>query len=114
MPARPPRAHRVRLGKESDGVWQTVEVQRLQSDGKQLEGVALFAIRDQSQRRARWPTTREHLRWFLPAGAELDSAQAKGAGGQPIAMEATPGSAEEPLHLNYPLRPGETAVPGRF
>ncbi len=44
----------------------------------------------------------------LPDGAEIDSAEAKGPGGQPIATEAQPGSQKNHFMLSYPLRPGET------
>ena len=44
----------------------------------------------------------------LPEGAELESAQAKGPGGQPIAVEATPAAQKNHYAFNYPLRPGET------
>ncbi len=43
------RSDGVRLGKKIDGVSQTVEVDRLQSDGKQLEGITLYAITNKSQ-----------------------------------------------------------------
>ena len=46
--------------------------------------------------------------FVLPDGAELESAQAKGPGGQPIAVEASPGAQKNHYALNYPLRPGET------
>ena len=39
---------------------------------------------------------------------KLESAQAKGPGGQPIAVEASPGSQKNHYAFNYPLRPGET------
>jgi hypothetical protein len=44
----------------------------------------------------------------LPNGAEIESAQAKGPGGQPIATETTPGAQKNHYLLSYPLRPGET------
>ena len=45
---------------------------------------------------------------MLPEGAELESAQAKGPGGQPIAVELSPASQKNHYAFNYPLRPGET------
>ena len=87
---------------------QTVEVDRLQSDGKQLDGITLYAVTNQSQPPRTLANDKGTFEIVLPAGAELESAQAKGPGGQPIATEATPGSEKNHYLLTYPLRPGET------
>ena len=68
---------------------QTVEVDRYQTDGKQLQGIALFAIQNASNP----PRTLDADRTFefvLPAGAQMDSGDAKGPGGQPISNPASP------------------------
>lgn len=94
--------------KKVDGLSQTVEVDRYQSDGKQLEAIALYAIRNQSQPPRTVADDKHTFEFVLPDGAELESAQAKGPGGQPIAVEASPGSQKNRYAFNYPLRPGET------
>jgi hypothetical protein len=94
--------------KKVDGLSQTVEVDRYQSDGKQLEAIALYAIRNQSQPPRTMADDKHTFEFVLPDGAELESAQAKGPGGQPIAVEAAPGSQKNRYAFNYPLRPGET------
>ncbi|MGB8770730.1 MAG: hypothetical protein WCC92_14015 [Candidatus Korobacteraceae bacterium] len=94
--------------KKVDGLSQTVEVDRYQSDGKQLEGIALYAIRNQSQPPRTVADDKGTFEFVLPDGAELESAQAKGPGGQPIAVDTTPGSQKNHYAFNYPLRPGET------
>ncbi len=94
--------------KKVDGLSQTVEVDRYQSDGKQLEAIALYAIRNQSQPPRTVADDKHTFEFVLPDGAELESAQAKGPGGQPIAVEASPGSQKNHYAFNYPLRPGET------
>ncbi len=94
--------------KKVDGLSQTVEVDRYQSDGKQLEGIALYAIRNQSQPPRTVADDKRTFEFVLPDGAELESAQAKGPGGQPIAVEASPGSQKNHYAFTYPLRPGET------
>jgi len=91
-----------------DGLSQTVEVDRYQSDGKQLQGIALFAIRNQSQPPRTLADDKRTFEFVLPDGAELESAQAKGPGGQPIAVDASPASQKNHYAFNYPLRPGET------
>jgi hypothetical protein len=94
--------------KKVDGLSQTVEVDRYQSDGKQLEAIALYAIRNQSQPPRTVADDKHTFEFVLPDKAELESAQAKGPGGQPIAIEASPGPQKNRYAFNYPLRPGET------
>ena len=94
--------------KKVDGLSQTVEVDRYQSDGKQLQAIVLYAIRNQSQPPRTVANDKGTFEIVLPDGAELESAQAKGPGGQPIATEASPTSQKNHYALSYPLRPGET------
>jgi Carboxypeptidase regulatory-like domain len=94
--------------KKLEGLSQTVEVDRLQSDGKQLQGITLYAISNKSQPPRTLADDKGTFEIALPANAEIDSAQAKGPGGQPIATEAVPGSQQGRYLLTYPLRPGET------
>jgi hypothetical protein len=94
--------------KKVDGVSQTVEVNRLQSDGKQLQGIILYALSNQSQPPRTLANDKGTFEVVMPAGAEIESAQAKGPGGQPIAAETVPGSEKNHYFLSYPLRPGET------
>jgi hypothetical protein len=91
-----------------DGLSQTVEVYRFQSDGKQLGGVTLYAITNKSQPPRTEADAKGTFEVVLPAGAVIESAQARAPGGQPIATETTPGSEKNHYFLNYPLRPGET------
>ena len=91
-----------------DGLSQTVEVDRLQSDGKQLQGIALYAVTNKSQPPRTVANDKGSFEIVLPDGAAIESAEAKGPGGQPIATETTPGSQKNHYLLSYPLRPGET------
>ena len=91
-----------------DGLSQTVDVERLQSDGKQLQGINLYAIANQSQPPRTLANEKGTFEIVLPEGAEIESAEARGPGGQPIATEANPGSQKNHYLLSYPLRPGET------
>ncbi len=94
--------------KKVDGLSQTVEVDRYQSDGKQLQVIALYAIRNGSQPPRTVANDKGAFEVVLPDGAELESAQAKGPGGQPIAIETSPLGQKNHYAMNYPLRPGET------
>ena len=91
-----------------EGLSQTVEVDRLQSDGKQLQAIALYAVTNKSQPPRTVADEKGTFEVVLPAGATIDSADARGPGGQPIATEASPGGEKNHYVLNYPLRPGET------
>ena len=94
--------------KKVEGVSQTVEVDRLQSDGKQLQGIALYAVSNKSQPPRTLADDKGTFEIVLPEGAELETAEAKGPGGQPIATDAQPGPQKNHYFLTYPLRPGET------
>ena len=94
--------------KKIEGLSQTVEVYRLQSDGKQLDGITLFAVANKSQPPRTIANDKGTFELALPAGAELETAQARGPGGQPIQTEATPGTEKNHYWMTYPLRPGET------
>ena len=94
--------------KKIEGLSQTVEVYRLQSDGKQLDGITLFAVANKSQPPRALANDKGTFEIVLPAGAELETAQARGPGGQPIQTEATPGTEKNHYWMTYPLRPGET------
>ncbi len=94
--------------KKVEGVSQTVEVDRLQSDGKQLQGIALYALTNQSQPPRTVADDKGTFEIVLPDGATLESVQAKGPGGQPIAVEAPATSQKNHYAIGYPLRPGET------
>ncbi len=74
-----------------DGLSQTVEVDRLQSDGKQLQGISLYAVTNKSEPPRTQANDKGTFEIVLPDGAVLESAQAKGPGGQPIATDTTPG-----------------------
>ncbi len=94
--------------KDVSALSQTVEVDRLQSDGKQLQGITLYAINNKSQPPRTLANDKGTYEVVLPEGAEIDSAEAKGPGGQPIATQAQPSSQKNHYMLTYPLRPGET------
>jgi len=94
--------------KKVDSLSQTVEVDRFQSDGKQLDGISLYAVTNKSQPPRTVANDKGTFEIVLPNGAEIESAQAKGPGGQPIATETTPGAQKNHYLLSYPLRPGET------
>ncbi len=94
--------------KKIEDLSQTVEVDRLQSDGKQLQGITLYAVSNKSQPPRTLADDKGTFEIVLPEAAQIDTAEGKGPGGQPIAIEAQPGSQKGHYFLSYPLRPGET------
>jgi hypothetical protein len=93
--------------KKIEGVSQTVEVDRFQSDGSQIQAIALFAIKNGSTP----PRTLDADKTFefvLPPGAQIDSGMTKSPGGQPL--NTMPSEAGQKGHyaFSFPLRPGET------
>ncbi len=94
--------------KKIDGMSQTVEVYRLQSDGKQLDGITLYAVTNKSKPPRTEANDKGTFEIVLPAGAELETAQARGPGGQPIQAQTAPGAEKNHYLMTYPLRPGET------
>jgi hypothetical protein len=93
--------------KNLDGISQTVEVDRFQTDGSQLQGIALFAIKNGSAP-PRALDGDKTFEFVLPAGAEIDSGMAKSPGGQPL--NTMPSQTDKKGHyaFSFPLRPGET------
>jgi 5-hydroxyisourate hydrolase-like protein (transthyretin family) len=94
--------------KKVDGLSQTVEVYRFQSDGKLLEGVVLYALNNQSEPPRTQASDKGSFEAVLPEDADVETTQARGPGGQPIQIEANAGAEKGHYLLNYPIRPGET------
>ncbi len=93
--------------KKLDGISQTVEVDRFQTDGSQLQGIALFAVKNSSTP-PRALDGDKTFEFVLPVGAELDSGMAKSPGGQPLNMMPTGAGSTGHYAFSFPLRPGET------
>jgi hypothetical protein len=93
--------------KKVESLNQTVEVNRYQTDGKQLQVIALFAVQNASNP-PRTMDSDQTFAFVLPAGAQLDSSDAKGPGGQPIQFPANETGQKNTYAFNFPLKPGET------
>jgi hypothetical protein len=87
---------------------QTVEVNRVQSeDGKTLQVIALFALQNVSNP-PRTMVSDHTFEFVLPPGAQIDSSDAKGPGGQPISSPASDTGQKNTYAFSFPLKPGET------
>ena len=85
----------------------TADVTRVQADSGTLQGTRLFAV-DNTSSPAKTQMNDHNFEFYLPAGAKLESTQAKAPNGQPIAAEATPQAEKNRYAIQFPLRPGET------
>jgi hypothetical protein len=85
----------------------TADVLRFEAQGDELHGKRLFAVNNSSVP-ARTQMNDHNFEFYLPAGAKIESAQAKAPNGQPIAAEATPQAEKNRYAIAFPLRPGET------
>ena len=93
--------------KKLDGLSQTVEVDRFEAQGEQLQAIALFAIRNESKP-PRTLDAEQTFEFELPAGGTLDQGMAKSPGGQPINMPPTETATKGRYAFSFPLKPGET------
>jgi hypothetical protein len=93
--------------KKVDGLQQTVEVDRIQAEGNQLQVIALYALRNESNP----PRTLDSdptFEFVLPAGATLAQGMARSPGGQPLNMSPTESATKGRYAFSFPLKPGET------
>ncbi len=93
--------------KKLDGLSQTVEVDRYEAQGDQLQAIALFAIRNESKP-LRTLDAEQTFEFVLPAGATVDSGMAKSPGGQPLNIPPTETSQKGRYAFSFPLKPGES------
>ncbi|HEU5403063.1 MAG TPA: carboxypeptidase-like regulatory domain-containing protein [Terriglobales bacterium] len=90
-----------------DGITGTVDVMKLQSDGKTLQAIELWAVNNNSNP-ARTLTADNSFEIVLPDGAQIDEADAQSPNGQPIQAMPVPLKAKNHYAFNFALKPGET------
>ena len=95
------------VAKQVEGLSLTADVARFQADSTSLQGVRLFAV-DNNSSPAVTQMNDHNFEFYLPAGAKLETVQAKAPNGQPIAAEAVPQKEPGRYAIAFPLRPGET------
>jgi hypothetical protein len=93
--------------KKVDGLSQTVQVDRFQSDGTALQVISLFAVRNESKP-PRTQVSEQTFEFVLPEGATVDSGFVRGPGGQPINDQPTETGAKNRYAFSFPFKPGET------
>ena len=95
------------VARKVEGLSYTVDVMKFQTDGNQLQVMRLFSIKNASQP-ARTQMNDRNFEFYVPEGAQIDSAVAKTQGGQPINATAVPQKEKNLYAFIFPLRPGET------
>jgi hypothetical protein len=95
------------VSKKLDALNVTADVMRLQAQGNELRGVRLFSVNNNSSP----PLTQmndKNFEFYLPERAQIDTAMAKTAGGQPVNSAPVPQKEKDRYAFVFPLRPGET------
>jgi hypothetical protein len=85
----------------------TADVMRLQAQNDELHGIRLFSINNNSSP-PRTQMNDRNFEFYLPEGAQIDTAMAKTAGGQPINSAPVSEKENNRYAFVFPLRPGET------
>jgi 5-hydroxyisourate hydrolase-like protein (transthyretin family) len=95
------------------GIHYTVDFLRLEAAGDQVHATRTFVMDNQSKP----PKTQMSdatLEFYLPEGAQIDSAQALGPGGRSVNVAASQRPERNLYGISFPLRPGETKMQVAF
>ena len=85
----------------------TADVLRFQARSNELQGIRLFAV-DNRSKPPRTQMNDQNFEFYLPDGAQVDTAIAMTAGGQPLTTAPVPQKEKNRYAFIFPLRPGET------
>jgi len=95
------------VARKVDGINANADLMYLQT-GKGVLGVMrIFAV-DNASKPPRTQMNDQNFEFYLPNGAQIDSAQAQTAGGQPVNSAPVPETEEGRYAFVFPLRPGTT------
>jgi hypothetical protein len=95
------------VSKKVDALSVTADVMRFQAKGNELQGIRLFAV-DNKSKPPRTQMNDQNFEFYLPDGAQIDTAIAMTAGGQPLTSAPVPQKEKNRYAFIFPLRPGET------
>ncbi len=99
--------------KNVEGIHYTVDFLRLETAGDQIHATRTFVMDNQSKP----PKTQMSdatFEFYLPDGAQIDSAQALGPGGRSVNVAASQRTERNPYGISFPIRPGETKMQVAF
>jgi hypothetical protein len=95
------------VSKKIDALSVTADVLRFQARSNELQGIRLFAV-DNKSNPPRTQMSEQNFEFYLPDGAEVDTAIAMTEGGQPLTTAPVPQKEKNRYAFLFPLRPGET------
>jgi hypothetical protein len=95
------------VSKKIDALSVTADVLRFQARSNELQGIRLFAV-DNKSKPPRTQMNDQNFEFYLPDGAQVDTAIAMTAGGQPLTTAPVPQKEKNRYAFIFPLRPGET------
>jgi hypothetical protein len=95
------------VAKKVDGINVTADLMYLQAGKGELAVMRLFAV-DNSSKPPRTQMNEQNFEFYLPNGAQIDSAQAQTSGGQAVNTAPVPEAEKGRYAFVFPLRPGTT------
>ena len=95
------------VSKKIEALSVTADVLRFQARSNELQGIRLFAV-DNKSKPPRTQMNDQNFEFYLPDGAEVDTAIAMTAGGQPLTTAPVPQKEKNRYAFIFPLRPSET------
>ncbi len=95
------------VAKKVEGVHAVADLMYVQTSQGQLGITRIFAV-DNNSSPPRTQMNDANFEFFAPVNAEIDDADARTEGGQPLKISPTPQSEKGRYALSFPLRPGKT------
>ena len=95
------------VGKKVEGVQAIADLMYLQTSQGELGVTRIFAV-DNTSSPPRTQMNDANFEFYAPENAEIDDADARTEGGQPLRITPTPQSQKGLYALAFPLRPGKT------
>jgi hypothetical protein len=95
------------FSKQVFGISVTADLMYLQAGKGELAIMRMFAV-DNSSKPPRTQMNEHNFEFYLPSGAQIDSAQAQTSGGQAVNTAPVPEAEKGRYAFVFPLRPGTT------
>jgi hypothetical protein len=95
------------VSRKVEGISVTADLMYLQAGKGELGIMRLFAV-DNASRPQRTQMNDQNFEFYLPNGAQIDSAQAQTSGGQAVNSAPVPETEKGRYAFVFPLRPGTT------
>jgi hypothetical protein len=97
------------VSKQVDGVSLSIDLVRAQTNNDQLVVDELFVLTNTSKP-GRTLLNDTPFEFYLPPGAQVESAEIQAPGGMPLRMNPVPEQEKDRYTVVFPIRPGETRL----